>query len=88
MYSVTCIQRPLERSNESGLLQHEVDLGKVVVSEQWFLKAGGLLIQVISSTGLAILHVGTFCRNTPAEGHMTLRVICMSRTHLVRNIHM
>ena len=50
LYSITCIQRPLKGSNESGLLQLVVfkyywyDLGRVVVSEQWSLKAGGLLI--------------------------------------------
>ena len=53
-YSITCIQRPLKRSNESGLLQqvvfkcrfYQVDLKRVVVPEQWSLEAVGLLIQV------------------------------------------
>ena len=38
-----------------------VDLRRFVVSEQWSLKAGGLLIQVVSNTGLTV-----FCtdRNT------------------------
>ena len=50
-------------SNESGLLQqvvfkywfYQVHLRQVVVSEQWSLKAGGLLIQVVSNTGLTVL---------------------------------
>ena len=50
LYSITCIQRPLKESNESGLLQrvvfkcgfYPVDLRRVIVSEQWFLKAAGL----------------------------------------------
>ena len=50
------IQRPLKRSNENGLLQqvvfkcrfYPVDLKRVGVSEQWSLKAGGLLIQMVS----------------------------------------
>ena len=62
MYSITRIQRPLKGSNESGLLQqvvfkcrfYLVDSRTVVVSEQWSLKAGGLLIQVVSNTGLTI----------------------------------
>ena len=71
LYSITCIQRPLKGSNESGLLQqvifkctfYEIDLRRVVVSEQWSfkagslsiqVKAGGLLIQVVSNTGLTI----------------------------------
>ena len=61
-YSITCIQRPLKESNESGLLQqvvfkcrfYYVDLRRVGVSEQWYLKAGCLLIQVISYTGLTV----------------------------------
>ena len=47
-YSITCIQRALKGSNESGLLQqvvfncrfYFVDLRRVAVSEQWSLKAG------------------------------------------------
>ena len=62
MYSITCIQRPLKGSNESGLLQqvvlkcrfYLVDL-RVAVSEQLSLTAGGLLIQVVSNTGLTVL---------------------------------
>ena len=62
-YSITCIQRPLKGSNESGLLQqvvfkyrfYQVDLRRAVVSEQWSLKAGGLLIQVVSNIGLTVL---------------------------------
>ena len=62
-YSITCITRQLEGSNESGLLQqvvfkcrfYQVNVRKVVVSEQWSLKAGGLLIQVVSNTGLTVL---------------------------------
>ena len=61
-YSITCIERPLKESNESGLLQHVVieyrlylnDLRRVVVSKKWSLKAGGLLIQVVSNTGLTV----------------------------------
>ena len=57
-YSITCIQRPLKGSNESGLLQpvvfkcrfYKVDLRRVAVSEQLSLKAGGLLTQVASNT--------------------------------------
>ena len=49
-------------SNESGLLQqvvfkrrfYKVDLRRVFVSEQWSLKAGGFLIQVVSHTGLTV----------------------------------
>ena len=56
IYSITCIQSPLKGSDESGLLQqvafkyrfYYVELGKLAVSEQWSLKAGGLLIQVVS----------------------------------------
>ena len=63
MYSITCIQRPLKGSNESGLLQQVVfkcrfclvDVRRVVVSEQWSLKAGGLSIQVVSNTGLTVV---------------------------------
>ena len=48
IYSISCIQRPLKESNESGLLQqvvfkcrlYKVDLNRVSVSEQWCLKAG------------------------------------------------
>ena len=62
IYSITCMQRPLKESNESGLLQqvvfecrsYQVDLRTVVVSEQWSLKADGLLIQVVSNTGLTV----------------------------------
>ena len=61
-YSITCIKRPLKGSNESGLLQqvvfkcrfYKVDFRRVVVSEQWSLKAGGHLIQVVSNTGLTV----------------------------------
>ena len=61
-FRITCIQRPLKGSNEGGLLQqvvfkcrfYLVDLRRVTVSEQWSLKAGGLLIQVVSNTGLAV----------------------------------
>ena len=56
-YSITCNQRPLKGSNESGLLQqvvfkyrfHLVVLGRVAILEQWSLKTGGLLIQVVSN---------------------------------------
>ena len=49
-YTITCIQRSLKGSNESGLLQqvvfkcrfYWVDLRRVIVSEQWSLKSGGL----------------------------------------------
>ena len=62
-YSITCIQRPLKGSNESGLLQqavfkcrfYKVELRRVVVSEQWSFKADGLLIQVVSNTGSTVL---------------------------------
>ena len=68
MYSITCIQRPLKGSNESGLLQqvvfkfrfYSVDFRRVVVSEQWSLKAGGLLIQVVSNAGITV-HVSCRC---------------------------
>ena len=40
-------------NNESGLLQ-QVDLKRVVVSEQWSLKAGRLLIWVVFNTGLTV----------------------------------
>ena len=61
-YSTTCIQRPLKGNNGSSLLQqvvfkcrfYLVELRRVVVSEQWSLKAGGLLIQVVSNTGLTV----------------------------------
>ena len=40
-------------------------LRRVVVSEQWQLKAGGLLIQVVSNTGLTVLFsFDVFCTNT------------------------
>ena len=62
VYSITCNKRPLKGSNESGLLQqvvficrfYQVGLRRIFVSEQWSLKADGLLIQVVSSTGLTI----------------------------------
>ena len=73
-YSITCIQRPLKESNESGLLQqvvfkcrlYQVDLRRVAVSGvavsgQWSLKAGGLLIQVVSKTGLTVLCLQNMC---------------------------
>ena len=61
--SIICIQRPLMGSNENGLLQrvifkcrfYQVDLRRVAVSEQWSIKAGGLLIQVVSNTGLTVI---------------------------------
>ena len=61
-YTTTCIQKPLKESNESGLLQqvvfkcrfYKVDLRRVVVSELWSLKAGGISIQVVSNTGLTV----------------------------------
>ena len=61
-YSITCIQRPLKGRNESVLLLqtvfkcrfYKVDLKRVAVSEEWALKAGGLLIQVVSNTGLTV----------------------------------
>ena len=48
--SITCPERPLKGSNDSGLLQQVVfecrfflvDLRRVVASEQWSLNAGGL----------------------------------------------
>ena len=57
-----CIKRPLKGSNESGLLQqvvfkcrfYQVALRRVAVSEQGSLKAGGLLIQVVSNSGLTV----------------------------------
>ena len=63
-YSITCIQRPLNGSNESGLLQqvifkcrfYKVDLRRVDVSEQWSLRAGGLLEQVVSNTSSTVHH--------------------------------
>ena len=62
MYSITCIQKPLKGSNESGLFQqvvfacrfYSIDLRRVVVSEKWSLKAGVLLIQVVFNTGLTV----------------------------------
>ena len=68
-YSITCIQRSLKGSNESGLLQqvvfkcrfYEVDLRRVAVSEPWSLKASGLLIQVVSNTGLTIVQFESTC---------------------------
>ena len=62
-YSITCIQRPLKGSKENGLLQqvvfrcrfYSVDLRQIIVSEQWYLKADDLLIQVVSNTGLTVL---------------------------------
>ena len=61
-YSITCIQRPFKASDKNGLLQHMVfkcrfylvDLRRVAVSEQWSLKAGGLLIPVVSDTGVTV----------------------------------
>ena len=57
-----CIQRSLKGSNEISLLRqvvfkcrfYYVDLRTVVVSKLWSLKAGGLLMQVVSRTGLTI----------------------------------
>ena len=62
-YSITCIQRPPKGSYERGLLQQVVfkcrfyyfDLRRVSVSEQWFLKAGSLLIKLVSNTGFTVL---------------------------------
>ena len=62
MYRITCIQRPLKGSNESGLLQqvvfkcrfYSVVLKRVAVLEQRSLKAGDLLIQAFSNTGLTV----------------------------------
>ena len=61
-YSMTCINRALKGSNESGLLRqvvfkcrlYEVALRKVVVSERWSLKSDGLLMQVVSNTVLTV----------------------------------
>ena len=62
-YSITCIQRPPNGSNKSGLLQqvvkkymfYQLDFTSSVVSEQWSLKAVNCLIQVVSDTGLTVL---------------------------------
>ena len=61
--------RPLKGSNESGFfLQvvfkcrfYYVDLRRAFSSEQWSFKAGGLLIQVVSNTGLTLLRRGFVC---------------------------
>ena len=61
-FSITCIKKPLKGSNESGLSQqvvlkcrlYRVDFRRVVLTEQWSLKAGGLSIQVVSNTGLTV----------------------------------
>ena len=62
MYGETCIHIPLKGSNESSLLQQVafkcrfdyVELKTLAVSEQWSLKAGVLLIQVVFNTGLTV----------------------------------
>ena len=62
MYGETCIHRPLKGSNEGSLLQqvafkcrfYYVELTRLAVSQQWSLKAGGLLIQVVFNTGLTV----------------------------------
>ena len=59
---MTTTRRPFKGSNESGLLQqvvfkcrfYYVDLRRVAVSEQWSLKEGGLLIQMVSKPGLTV----------------------------------
>ena len=59
---ISCIKRPLTGSNESGLIQqvvfkcrfYYVGLRRIVISEQWSLKAGGLLMQVFSNTGSTV----------------------------------
>ena len=61
-YSITCSQRPLKGSTESGLLQqvvckcrfYYVDVRRLAVSKQWPLNAGGLLIKVVSNTGITV----------------------------------
>ena len=63
-YSITCIQRPLNKgSNESGLLQQVVFkcnpirlISVGLLYQKWSLKVGGLLIQVVSNTGLTVLN--------------------------------
>ena len=63
IYRITCIQRPLKGSNESGLLLqvvfkcrfYKIDSRRVVISKQWSPKAGGLLIQVVYDTGSTVL---------------------------------
>ena len=62
MYRIICIQRPLKGSIESSLLQqvvfkcrfYSVVLKRVAVLEQRSLKAGDLLIQGFSNTGLTV----------------------------------
>ena len=78
MYSIACIQRPLKGSTESGLLRqvvfkcrfYQVDLRRVV-SQQWPLKADGLLIQAVSNTGLTVVPL---C----FEGHLLCRFQLLS----------
>ena len=63
IFTKTCIQRPPKGSNKSGLFQqvvfkyrfYKADLQKVVVSEEWSLKAVVCLIQVVSNPGLTVL---------------------------------
>ena len=67
-YSITCCKGPFNGSNESRLLQqvafkcrfYYVALRRIVVSEQWSLKASGLLIQVVSNTGLTVYMIYMF----------------------------
>ena len=64
-YSITCFQRAPKGSNKSGLLQQVVfkcrfcyvDLTRSVLSEQWSLRAGHCLIQVVSNTSFTVLYV-------------------------------
>ena len=60
-YSITCIKTPLKGSNKSfSYNRWSLNTGSIrltlrrVVSKQWSLKAGGLLIQVVSNTGLTV----------------------------------
>ena len=42
----------------------QVDLRRFAVSEQWSLKAGGLLLQVVSNTGLTVNRGLSLAKNT------------------------
>ena len=64
-YSITSIQRLPKGSNRSGLLQqvvfkcrwYYVDLRREAVLEQWSLKEGDCLIQVVFNAGLTVYHI-------------------------------
>ena len=62
MYIITCIQRPPKGSDHLKQVFFKcrfclVDFRRGVALEEWSLKAVDCLIQVVSHTGLTVIHI-------------------------------